>query len=719
MENDGEHDIENIDDNNDGDDQEELEHYMTKFVMQAGKTCYRRKRGGELGFFLNCQLKLLGTISAASEDTNEEHEGHWVIQCSKRDSFTNDGIIKKIFPVSSSFLDSKKQFEAAIRNNLPFITMTGRARSEDLSDFMLHLTQDYESSGVQRRFYSAQYIGFHDPDTWVLSKKVQIKNGKMVPEAELRYHLIRKEVNQMSLTIVPDLVNSFAGLASTMRRIIQLTFCFCKNKEPFLLSMAFTATQLLKRMYDDYSSDETSHAVIQCPSQNVGKTKSLEIIAHGLGILKPHSHPMVLTGGDMTSGTTPKALLECLSHTNMVVLVNEAKNSTSFLETLFTAHDGFRQGSLNSGLKSARGRVLSTTNAETLERYEGRTLNFRFSHDKEFSQHHNKVLLERLQPFAKENLGFIIAWVIHMARLWQETRGYRIEQIQEIVRANMPSNVQWRWTKGMASAIYTYCLIHYSCGLEPDLVTTVKNIILMRRKMQTSEEPSPKKFLWTVSDKILERIERNPDETMTWLNPRTSIKVTGTSKVPAVAIKSLEFNNFVTEKHLDIKKMLESFGRNCFSETAIFCKNVPCSLDDIADKAKCTRAKAHKIPLSGLKLALIGKINGVCGIGNNSSFGRDVAEEDAEEQSTNPLSNDDILTLGKVARAIKHDVGQYINGKLDEDDPYDDDERDVSIAQVLPANKRDEYLRLSPRKRIIFDKVRKRSTEILSLTVKS
>lgn len=75
--------------------QEELEHYMTKFVMQAGKTCYRRKRGGELGFFLNCQLKLLGTINAASEDTNEEHEGHWVIQCSKRDSFTNDGIIKK------------------------------------------------------------------------------------------------------------------------------------------------------------------------------------------------------------------------------------------------------------------------------------------------------------------------------------------------------------------------------------------------------------------------------------------------------------------------------------------------------------------------------------------------------------------------------------------------------------------------------------------------
>lgn len=79
----------------------------------------------------------------------------------------------RIFPVSSSFLDSKKQFEAAIRNNLPFITMTGRARSEDLSDFMLHLTQDYESSGVQRRFYSAQYIGFHDPDTWVLSKKVE------------------------------------------------------------------------------------------------------------------------------------------------------------------------------------------------------------------------------------------------------------------------------------------------------------------------------------------------------------------------------------------------------------------------------------------------------------------------------------------------------------------------------------------------------------------
>lgn len=44
--------------------------------------------------------------------------------------------------------------------------------------------------------------------------------------------------------------------------------------------------------------------------------------------------------------------------------------------------------------------------------------------------------------------------------------------------------------------------------------------------------------------------------------------------------------------------MLESFGRNCFSETAIFCKNVPCSLDDIADKAKCTRAKGKESVVS-------------------------------------------------------------------------------------------------------------------------
>ena len=45
--------------------------------------------------------------------------------------------------------------------------------------------------------------------------------------------------------------------------------------------------------------------MVQCPSQNVGKTKTLEIIASAMGVPDSYEHPMILSGGDnIQSGTS-------------------------------------------------------------------------------------------------------------------------------------------------------------------------------------------------------------------------------------------------------------------------------------------------------------------------------------------------------------------------------------------------------------------------------
>ena len=52
----------------------------------------------------------------------------------------------------------------------------------------------------------------------------------------------------------------------------------------------------------------------------------------------------------------------------------------------------------------------------------------------------------------------------------------------------------------------------YSVGFDPDLKGVIEHVIETKKKMAKSEEMLPKQFLAVVSDKILERIQKNPNE---------------------------------------------------------------------------------------------------------------------------------------------------------------------------------------------------------------
>eukprot|EP00112_Aurelia_sp_Birch-Aquarium-sp1_P014587 Seg3162.2 transcript_id=Seg3162.2/GoldUCD/mRNA.D3Y31 product="Methylthioribulose-1-phosphate dehydratase" protein_id=Seg3162.2/GoldUCD/D3Y31 len=89
----------------------------------------------------------------------------------------------------------------------------------------------------------------------------------------------------------------------------------------------------------------------------------------GVGIPDDFKHPMIVSGGNScTSGTTSRKLQDIMWQTNMLVFVNEARNSVTFSETLLQAHDGFMQGSSQSGLRASQAKVLITSNAEAATR---------------------------------------------------------------------------------------------------------------------------------------------------------------------------------------------------------------------------------------------------------------------------------------------------------------------------------------------------------------
>eukprot|EP00794_Sanderia_malayensis_P011545 gene11545-12739_t len=125
--------------------------------------------------------------------------------------------------------------------------------------------------GMERSCQNAPFIGFYDPDYWVLSETQQIKNGQLPREDECEYIIMNNNVKAMSFAVNKNLIGSFSN--------------FLQRADAGRYGI---------------------HPDTALKKNNVGKSKCLEILASGIGAPDNYCHPMFLSGGDsVQSGTTP------------------------------------------------------------------------------------------------------------------------------------------------------------------------------------------------------------------------------------------------------------------------------------------------------------------------------------------------------------------------------------------------------------------------------
>eukprot|EP00794_Sanderia_malayensis_P009383 gene9383-10372_t len=654
--------------------------YDGKFIERQGETWFRRKPGAEEKHFCDFQVKLLGSIAG---DDYEEKEGHWLAKITCKSG-------SRTTALPASFLDSRTKFETTIRKKFGrgLFNVAGDIKAADLSEYLRYLKHDYVVHGMERSCQNAPFIGFYDPDYWVLSETQQIKNGRLLREDEREYVIIDNNVKAMSVAINKNLIGSF----SNFLEVIKI--------EPMLMAMAFTLTQLLRKMFEQDSTDETSHAMIMCGRQNVGKSKCLEILASGIGAPDDYCHPMFLSGGDsMQSGTTPKRIQESLSCSNMVCFINEATNSNTMTEFILQAHDGYLQGSCTSGLSKSRAKVLSTSNSGVTERIDGRTLTFYFKWDASFTKSEEDILKMELQPTAQMNKGYLIAWAVHFGEFWKASKKRISDTINNIIRDELPNTTQRRWTSGMSSTLATYCMLAASAGKEIGLGEAVKSIVFQRVAATKNDDT----FFEELGASILKEIEDTEEsEVLTWLNPSTYFRDSAKRKIQSIAIAVNVFNRISNASHMEIHKKLEAGGVAAFQASVIFCKQGPAHYADLSKKEKTKNCRANKIPHSKLSPTVMIKIREVCGLPEGPRVERDLEEP----ERTFGLSREHCEELAKTETTITAKMQSYIESKKRQIMWRNDTDNSMSahLLTVLESSPLRDYLKGNPQMKSYYEK---------------
>lgn len=113
-------------------------------------------------------------------------------------------------------------------------------------------------------------------------------------------------------------------------------------------------------------------------------------------------------------------MLEELSKTSLVVLLDDGHFSGRLNEFLLQVQGGLSQGSLTQGKLFPQGSVLLASNQVEGERLSGRDIRFPFQTSGSGFSKEKEKLLEDFMAFMKNNKGLLTLWAVRHVKLFKD-----------------------------------------------------------------------------------------------------------------------------------------------------------------------------------------------------------------------------------------------------------------------------------------------------------
>ncbi|XP_020606339.1 uncharacterized protein LOC110045082 isoform X2 [Orbicella faveolata] len=570
-------------------------------------------------------------------------------------------------------------------------------------EYYQYLKRDFEA-GDQQHCNLMVHVGLQRDGYWCLSEEIQVHNCLLVPQEQREYRCAdRRDLTLYHNTLEKKLLSE-GYLCDVMRRFISLASCWGPNKVPFLAAAAFICQHLMKKGQTCDSADQANLGMVLSPVKSVGKSLSAKMLAFAQGV-PGVKHNQLLAGGDQVlSGVSSKKLMEALTKTTFVVVIDDVRMSDSLSEFLLQVQGGLMQGSSQAGIDSPLGGVLLTSNVKENERLSGRVIHFVYKKDDNFSATKEQAIKE-LMDLVCSNRGLLTVWSMKYTDCLKTIlhEGVVLGRLIDILIATIPGQ-QARWYKGVASVLLVHTMLYMSCGLLPEaeqLVELVEQYVGHYKECATAREQC-----------VLEKLEqtiiqecKNQDaraKVKTWLNLTVKVNQNGTM-VKGLAIKSSQLVNW---PHIGRKELADEAKKHGQSVVNISVPFAPTMANE--NKFK----KALKFPTSLFTQTMLNIVAKTCGDAEDnaeesntqSTVAEQEASADEELQFNSPLHEDHLQSVKAVYLSLACDLPTLRISDFPDSDNESCDANDPPVATSLmtPTSKR-AMNALTPRRRKAFE----------------
>lgn len=442
---------------------------------------------------------------------------------------------RRLISLKGSDFDTKKLLLDAVRRGFPgSVSFAPGVKNEHISAFWHWLVGQYDpAEGI--KLYGTTHFGYHPDNYWVLSEEVHLWRNGMVQMHQRRHHVTcGSQLQDYSTSINNELLKKEV-LLDVCKRLLERSTYLGHNYCPFLLVLSFCVSRLMRSQHLDDVWGESNMGLIHSWAKNCGKSMTLYLLSKLQG-LATRQHPLLLSGGNQsTSGTSVKKILEILSQSTLIVMMDDPLISNNLGEFLNQIQGGLLQGSASSGMYAPKGSILITSNDPEVKRIEGRVQRFTFVRDDDFKLDERQE--KELMVLAEDNKGLLIAWTMRFMPLWNELSEKFIDVIQRAVRVHFKGE-QVRWIRGFAYTIFSKAMFLASVKTKTNIWKTIEEMKASVSCDVVEVLPIMVRFQLAV----FEKIKGSVGQVHTWINPFCSVKTIEGETDKAVAFSKEGLN---------------------------------------------------------------------------------------------------------------------------------------------------------------------------------
>ncbi|XP_022810479.1 uncharacterized protein LOC111347488 isoform X2 [Stylophora pistillata] len=554
-------------------------------------------KDGTPEYFLDCTLKIIGEVQGA-----QGSECLFVCVCEAERPRVKSSLKKRILLPVSAF-DGKPKFIQSLRDAFGSGSFILNGTPKDVSEFGRFLKTAYYD-GPEKIFKVINHIGHQSNGYWVLTDEVHLKGSRLVPEEEQDYVLEGKKSKNLCLRnyfidVASHLVKSPSEHQEAMKNFLSLPRSFFEeNEDSFLAAVAFVLWRLVSSEDNEQENcDAANIGLVYSPARSIGKTTTLKLIAYGQGIIGKKNPLFMSLGDQQNSGTSTKLMLEELSKTSLVVLLDDGHFSGRLNEFLLQVQGGLSQGSLTQGKLFPHGSVLLASNQVEGERLSGRVIRFPFQTSGSGFCKEKEKLLEDFMAFMKNNKGLLTLWAVRHVKLFKDCTEKDVDKdigelLTVVLRGTVDVVSQARWVKALAKIILTQALLFITSGIQCDLVSIFRNYV----NLQCNLLSVLKKLQRCIYDQIKEDHCKGSN-VLSWLNPCVQVNKGGKKMVPAIGLKNSKIKLWPDVDPQDVKEYLKGLGKSTTELAIQFAAEDTCTVKDLKKRAKNSKAqKGGKIP---------------------------------------------------------------------------------------------------------------------------
>eukprot|EP00794_Sanderia_malayensis_P009095 gene9095-10066_t len=569
--------------------------------------------------FADFVLKIIGSVKYDGEKS-------WVCQCRSTNVDNPLETIEKNICLPGIAFTGPQRFTCHIHKQFRSdVVINGALQKSDVTDYLMHLKNNYMMMGEPREFKPAGVVGYLMGNTWILSDQQHLRNGHLVQPQEMEYVQVKGSCRAIELEIQERLVNDKDLCLTINRRYYELTNGFGANRDALLMATYFVLGRILRQTLPTMERRNTE--------MNVGKTLSQKILNLGQGS-REEDGCLLLSGGDsVTGGTSITMLQKYLEDTTMVVMLNDLRFNRVNSEALLRYHEALYQGSRKEGMgKSKAAAILISSNEVEEPRLEGRVVRFNFARD----DHYNKCLVQELRSLANNYNGLLLAWIIHHLKLWGKYEARLCQLLSAIFQRNLKK--QQRWVDTLSTIVYTGYLYAATLGEAKSLLKEMETFL------ESELENGDIGVMQKIEKFVRNKIKENDSHILSWANWKVKVTQKGSGRlVPALAIKSQELKMWI--KETDVKNALKSLTENDVAVSTYFSRSEDgCTLQDI--QKRDSKKNSYRFPMCEFQQNLESWLD----------FGLNGGDQPLEEEVGPMMTDDEREILLEIDRNIRKDI---------------------------------------------------------------